>query len=148
MTLIETALEIALSAYRGKLDKAGKPYILHPLRLMAKMNTDEEMAVALLHDVIEDSDLTADDLAAAGISKPVIMAVECLTHRETESYEDFIERLSPNAMARRVKLADLEDNINVLRLDALGASDLKRVEKYHKAWKKLSAIQHRAEGDN
>lgn len=138
MALIETALGIALRAYSGKTDKAGKEYILHPLRVMAKMATNEERAVALLHDVIEDSDIRAVELKDAGIPHSVINAVLFLTREAGETYESFIQRVRLNPLATRVKLADIEDNINVLRLDTLTPYDLARVAKYHAAWQALS----------
>ncbi|MDH5179062.1 MAG: GTP pyrophosphokinase [Gammaproteobacteria bacterium] len=138
MHLIEKSLEIALKAYTGQLDKAGAVYILHPLRIMAKMTTPEEMAVALLHDVIEDSGFTAQDLLQEGIPGEVVDAVVCLTKRDGESYEDFVDRVSKNSLARRIKLADIEDNINILRLECLRDDDFVRLKKYHAAWKRLS----------
>lgn len=138
MTLIEKSLTIALRAYAGKIDKAGREYILHPLRLMAKMTTDCERAVALLHDVIEDSDITAADLLAEGIPNEVVEAVLCLTKQAGENYSDFVQRAKQNTIARKVKLADIEDNINVLRLSTLTEKDLARVTKYHAAWQVLN----------
>lgn len=134
MNLIEKSLEIALRAYAGKIDKAGKTYILHPLRIMAKMETEEEMAVALLHDVIEDSELTAEDLLAEGISPEVVNSVQTLTKQKGESYEKFVVRVLDDRIACRVKMADIEDNINLLRLKSVTQKDLERVAKYHKAW--------------
>ena len=138
MDLTEKCLEIALRAYAGKKDKAGEVYILHPLRLMLKMTTPEERAVALLHDVIEDSDITADQLVHAGIPKQVVEAVLCLTRQSDETYDDFIDRAKQNPLARKVKLADIEDNINLLRLKAVDQKDLERVAKYHGAWMTLN----------
>ena len=138
MNIIEKSLSIALRAYSGKLDKAGCEYIKHPLRIMAKMKTDTEMSVALLHDVIEDSDITADELLSEGISSEIVEALICLTKIETESYQDFIGRVKSNALAVRVKIADIEDNINVLRLKSLSDIDLDRVKKYHAAWMYLT----------
>jgi (p)ppGpp synthase/HD superfamily hydrolase len=138
MTLIEKSLTIALRAYTGKTDKAGRDYIHHPLRLMAKMTTDSEMAVALLHDVIEDSDITADDLLAEGIPNEVVEAVLCLTKQAGENYLEFVLRAKQNTLARKVKLADIEDNINVLRLLTLNETDLARIAKYHAAWQLLN----------
>lgn len=138
MTLIEKSLSIALRAYAGKTDKAGREYIHHPLRLMANMTTDTEMAVALLHDVIEDSDITVAELRAAGIPNDVVEAVLCLTKRAGENYSDFVLRAKQNPLARKVKLADIEDNINVLRLSVLTEKDLARVTKYHAAWQVLN----------
>ena len=137
MNIIEKSLEIALRAYAGRKDKAGKTYILHPLRLMNQMVSDEEMATALLHDVIEDSDITAEDMLREGISETVVDAVICLTRRGGETYDDFIARVSQNDLALKVKIADIEDNINVLRLNRLTEKDLDRIAKYHSAWKKL-----------
>ncbi|MSP27516.1 MAG: GTP pyrophosphokinase [Methylococcales bacterium] len=139
MTLIEKSLTIALRAYTGKTDKAGRDYLHHPLRLMAKMTTDTEMAVALLHDVIEDSDITATDLLAEGIPSEVVEAVLCLTKQAGENYPAFILRAKQNTLARKVKLADIEDNINVLRLLTLSDTDLARIAKYHAAWRVLNA---------
>ncbi len=135
--MIETALEIALKAYAGQTDKAGKTYILHPLRIMHQMDTEAEMAVALLHDVIEDSDFTAQDLLDAGIPAEVVEAVQMLTKQDGESYMAFIDRVKPNPLAAKVKKADIEDNINVLRLSKVIDTDLQRVSKYHKAWHRL-----------
>jgi len=137
--MIEKSLEIALKAYAGQKDKAGKCYILHPLRIMAKMSTEAEMSVALLHDVIEDSDYTAKDLLHAGISSDVVEAVQLLSKNKEESYEQFIDNILTNSLASKIKQADIEDNINLLRLDQVGEKDLARVVKYHKAWKKLEA---------
>lgn len=137
--LIATALHIALRAYADKTDKAGAEYIKHPLRVMAKMDSDDAMAVALLHDVIEDSDMTADDLLNEGIPAHIVEAVVCLTKIEGENYQDFVARVKTNALATQVKLADIEDNINVLRLNELKQTDLERVKKYHAAWRFLKS---------
>ena len=140
MNLIEKSLEIALKAYLGQKDKAGKTYILHPLRLMAKMHTEDEMAVALLHDVIEDSDFTAGDLLSEGIPQNVVEAVELLSKQVGDSYDEFIDRVLDNPLAAKVKKADIEDNINVLRLNSVTEKDLQRIAKYHKAWKRLDEL--------
>lgn len=138
MTLIEKSLAIALRAHTGAIDKAGRAYILHPLRMMAKMTTDSEMSVALLHDVIEDSDITAAELLSEGIPNVVVEAVLCLTKQADESYSDFVLRAKQNAIARKVKIADIEDNINVLRISNLTEKDLARIAKYHAAWQVLN----------
>ena len=137
MKLIERSLHIALRAYAGKTDKAGREYILHPLRVMAKMKTDLEMSAALLHDVIEDSDITAEQLLAEGIPAEVVEAVQYLSKNENEEYQDFVARAKKNKIAARVKIADIEDNIDVLRLSALDEYDLARIKKYHSAWRFL-----------
>ena len=140
MNIIEKSLEIALKAYSGQKDKAGQPYILHPLRIMAKMETEDEMSVAILHDVIEDSDYTANDLLNEGIPSNVVEAVQLLSKVEGENYDQFVDRVLTNNLASKVKKADIEDNINILRLDSVSDIDLKRVAKYHKAWKKLDVF--------
>ena len=134
MNLIEKSLQIALQAHAGKTDKAGGEYILHPLRVMAKMNTDVERSVALLHDVIEDSDITAEDLLAEGIPAEAVEAVRCLTRDEKEDYLDFVALTKRNTLAAKVKRADIEDNIDVLRLRSLTERDLERLQRYHAAW--------------
>jgi (p)ppGpp synthase/HD superfamily hydrolase len=138
MKLIETSLQIALRAYAGKTDKAGREYILHPLRVMAKMETEMEMSAALLHDVIEDSEITAQDLLDEGIPAEVVEAVRCLTKNEGEEYMAFVARAKRNKLAAKVKKADIEDNIDVLRLASLNEYDLARIQKYHAAWHLLN----------
>ncbi|MDQ3004869.1 MAG: GTP pyrophosphokinase [Chloroflexota bacterium] len=138
MQLIEKSLHIALRAYAGKTDKAGREYIHHPLRLMAKMKTDLEMSAALLHDVIEDSDITAEQLLAEGIPAEVVEAVVCLSRNENEDYQDFVGRTKKNELAAKIKIADIEDNIDVLRLASLDEYDLTRIKKYHSAWQFLN----------
>ena len=137
MHLLEIALQIALDAHRGQVDKAGRPYILHPLRVMASMRTDDERAVALLHDVIEDGEYDVARLVDAGIPLHVTQAVECLSKRDGEDYPAFIARVIENPLAARVKQADIADNIDVLRLEQLSEQDLQRVAKYHQAWRQL-----------
>lgn len=138
MNIIEKSLEIALKAYAGQTDKAGKTYILHPLRLMAKMQTEKEMSVALLHDVIEDSKYTAEDLLKNGIPADVVNAVQYLTKNKGESYDLFINRVLENKLAAKIKQADIEDNINILRLNSVTEKDLERIAKYHKAWHRIN----------
>jgi len=137
MKLIEKSLQIALRAYAGKTDKAGREYILHPLRVMAKMKTELEMSTALLHDVIEDSEITAEQLLAEGIPAEVVEAVQFLSKNENEDYQDFVARAKKNELAAKVKIADIEDNVDVLRLTSLDEYDLARIQKYHSAWRFL-----------
>lgn len=137
--LVEHSLALALAAHKGQKDKAGQPYILHPLRIMSKMQTPEEMSAALLHDVLEDSDMTAEELLAESIPKCVVEAVSCLTKIRNESYDCFIERVLTNDLATKVKIADIEDNLNILRLNQVNDADLRRIAKYHRAWHKLTS---------
>ena len=138
MATVEDAVSIAARAHRGQTDKAGAPYLLHPLRLMLRMGTEAAMMAAVLHDVVEDTEWTIERLREAGFSEEVLEAVACLTHREGESYEEFVERVRTNPIARRVKIADLEDNMNVRRMNQLGPKELERMEKYHRAWRVLT----------
>jgi (p)ppGpp synthase/HD superfamily hydrolase len=133
MATLERALVIAAQAHQGTTDKGGAPYILHPLRLMHQMTTTDEQIVALLHDVVEDSPWTFDALRAEGFSEEVVSAVDGLTRREGETYEDFIARGVTNPLARRVKLADIEDNMDLRRLGDIGEKDLERLQRYQRA---------------
>ena len=137
MTLLEKAIEIAVRAHAGQKGKDGSPYILHPLRVMTRVGTDEERIAAVLHDVVEDSDVTLDDLRQAGFSEKVLTTVKLLTHEEGVSYEDYVNRLKSDPMARRIKLADLEDNSDIRRLSGIEEKDLERLRKYHRAWQIL-----------
>jgi (p)ppGpp synthase/HD superfamily hydrolase len=136
---IEDAISIAARAHKGQKDKAGAPYLLHPLRMMLRMSSEAAMMAAVLHDVVEDTDWTLERLREAGFADEVIEAVDCLTHREGESYEEFVGRVRTNPVARQVKVADLEDNMNIRRIARLGAKDLERLEKYHRAWRALTS---------
>lgn len=131
--MIEKALKTALSAHKGQLDKADQPYILHPLRLMMRMSTETEMIVAILHDVLEDSALMPRDLRLKGFSEEVVEAVVLLTRNRNMDYMSFIAELKHNPIARKVKMADLEDNMNLLRLPFIREPDIRRVQKYHQA---------------
>jgi (p)ppGpp synthase/HD superfamily hydrolase len=138
MSTLDRAIEIAARDHRGQTDKVGRAYILHPLRLMLRMETELEMTVAVLHDVVEDTATTLDDLRREGFSEEVVLVVEHLTHRDGENYDEYIERVGRNPAARRVKLADLEDNMNLLRIRNLQPNDLERLQRYHRAWLQLS----------
>jgi (p)ppGpp synthase/HD superfamily hydrolase len=139
MSQLDDALRLAVQAHAGQTDKAGQPYILHPLRLMMRMAIEAERLVAVLHDVVEDSPATLDDLRAAGFDEAVVEAVDRLTRRETESYDEFIARIAPHDLARRVKLADLQDNMDMTRLDALDERAVERMQRYLRSWHVLRA---------
>ena len=140
MSTLNRAIAIAARAHEGQFDKAGAPYILHPLRLMLRQSTPEGMMAAVLHDVMEDTGVSLANLRAEGFSPVVLAAVEALTRQADESYEAFIRRLAPNPVARQVKLADLEDNMNLQRLSQMTDRDLKRLRRYHLAWRWLSGL--------
>ncbi len=151
MASIEKALQIATRAHEGQKDKNGQPYILHPLRLMNAEEDEPAKIVALLHDVIEDTSVTAEDLRREGFDEVVLAALECLTHRKDEPYADYVVRCKGNVISRQVKLADLEDNARpsraLLRPDRI-ESDLARLRKYFLTYKfltdSLSEEQYRA----
>ena len=134
MATLERAIELAVTAHRGQKDRSGRPYILHPLWLMQQFEDTGAMIVAVLHDTVEDSSLTLQDLESEGFSEEIVEAIDALTRRKEETYEQFILRLKPQPLALRIKLADIEHNLDVRRLSQLNKDDLKRVDKYHQAW--------------
>ncbi|HVU12392.1 MAG TPA: hypothetical protein VHD90_14005 [Phototrophicaceae bacterium] len=138
MPTVEDAIKLALDQHHGQVDKAGEPYILHPLRVMAQMQTDNEQIVAVLHDVVEDSDVTLDDLRRLGYSEAIVTAIDCLSRRDGETYDEFIQRIKPNALAVRVKLGDLHDNMDLRRNATLDDKALERFQRYRKAWFELT----------
>ena len=133
MSTLERAIQIAVQAHMGQKDKGGEPYILHPLRIMFKMHTDLERIVAVLHDVVEDSEWTLDHLRDEGFPNQVLAAVGCLTRRGNEPYENSIERVQVNIFARTMKIADLQDNLDVSRIPELTDKGVERIRKYQKA---------------
>lgn len=141
MPTLEETLQFAAQAHAGQKDRSGAPYILHPLRMLTRMKSEQEMIVAALHDVVEDTPYTLDDLRRRGYPEEIVVAVDHLTRREAESYAAFVERTQENPLARRVKLADLEDNMNPQRLPTLAAKDLARMERYQRAWLALTAAE-------
>lgn len=130
---LENAIALAAKAHEGQVDKAGAPYILHPLRMMLRVSSPEERMAAVLHDVVEDCGVSLADLRAAGFSEAVVGAVDALTRREEESYEEFVARAARDPVGRRVKLADLEDNSDLSRIAEPTARDFERLEKYRRA---------------
>ena len=139
MTTLQRAIEIAVDAHKNQTQKNGLPYVLHPLSLMLSMKSDNERIAAVLHDVVEDTQWTLDDLAANGFKPEVLDAIDCLTHQDGVSYSDYIDRIKPNAIARNVKLADLEDNMDLLRIPEPTDKDLNRLKKYRLAWQTLNS---------
>jgi len=137
--LLERAIRIAVKAHKGQRDNYGAPYIMHPLRVMHRVDTTAEKIVAALHDVVEDTSLSLDDLRKEGFPGRIIKAVDCISKREGEDYEEYVRRAGSNPLARRVKLADLEDNMDVRRRRVVDEKDARRLAKYLKAWRKLSA---------
>lgn len=139
---IEDAIALAAEAHRGQVDKGGEPYILHPIRVLAKLyeipQYNENIGLAaILHDVVEDSDITMEDLKQKGIDSEALEIIELLTKKEGESYDEYIDNISQNEIATYVKLADLFDNLTEKRIENL--SD-QQIEKYESTWKKLASV--------
>jgi (p)ppGpp synthase/HD superfamily hydrolase len=130
---IEKAISLALTAHKGQKDKAGAPYILHPLRVMLAMAADLEKQAAVLHDVIEDGRITPENLRSEGFSEEVCSAVVALTKKPGESYNQYLNRLNENPIARKVKMADLNDNMNLNRIKEPTQQDRERIKKYRDA---------------
>lgn len=141
MSTLARAIEIAVAAHAGQTDKAGAPYILHPLRVMLSLDRDEDRIVGVLHDVVEDCPgWTMDRLRAEGFSEAVLDALAQVTKlSEDEDYGAFIARAAGNPIARRVKRADLLDNLDVRRLPSVTERDGQRLSKYLAALAQLDA---------
>lgn len=138
MSTLAKAIEIAVAAHKGQKDKAGAAYILHPLRVMERGKTEAEKICGVLHDVVEDSDWTFEMLENEGFSAEVMAALRCVTKKsEDEDYEKFIARTAENPIAVQVKINDLLDNMDVTRFEELNEWDLKRLNKYLKAYWRL-----------
>ena len=130
--MLEKAIEIAVEAHRGQIDKVGKIYILHPMRVMLRGQNETEQIVGILHDVIEDTPITIDMLKKEGFSKDVLAALVCITKKKGEDYGDFINRVLTNPLATQIKLYDIEDNLNRDRIPFPTERDEARFAKYQK----------------
>jgi (p)ppGpp synthase/HD superfamily hydrolase len=134
MSTLERAIAIAAQAHAGQVDKAGAPYVLHPLRMMLGVSSTEERIVAVLHDVCEDCPgWDFDRLRREGFSDRIIAALDCVTKREGEDYEAFVRRAAADPIGRAVKLADLKDNSDLTRIASPMPRDFERIEKYRRA---------------
>lgn len=130
---MKKAYEIAKKAHSGQIDKAGEDYIKHPEKVASFVNSDEEKAVAYLHDVIEDTELTLEDLREYGFSEEVLKAVDVITKKKGQDYQTYLNSVKENKLARVVKLADLRHNLDLTRLINITEKDIERKEKYQKA---------------
>lgn len=139
--MLNKAIEIAAIAHTGQVDKAGAPYILHPIRIMLTRENELEQICAVLHDVVEDSDFTFEELRKQGFSEKVIDVLDCLTKRDGESYNEFIGRVLKNETACQVKLADINDNMNLTRIKNPSEKDRERIAKYKKAVERILAMR-------
>lgn len=135
--ILEKAIQIAVNAHMGQKDRAGSPYILHSLRVMHSVGTTDAKIVAILHDVVEDTSVTFDELIDAGIPKHLVITLRLLTYTDNLSYEDYIARLGENSLAVKVKLADLKDNMDLSRLKEISDEDLELYKKYVSSYRYL-----------
>lgn len=134
--MLNQAIILATTKHADQRDKGGQPYILHPLRVMlnSSLTTNEERIVAVLHDVIEDTDCSSEVLLEQGFTSEIIAAIEAITHLEKESQKDYLSRVKANPLAMTVKLADIADNLTPARLDQLPPTEHERLtEKYNTA---------------
>ena len=134
---LEQAISIASLTHTGQVDKAGEPYILHPLRVMMKLKDEKQRIVAVLHDVIDDTDLTIQDLSDQGLDYELVKIILTLTRRKDETYDEYLNRICFDEFAIKIKLADLEDNMDMSRIKKPTGKDHERVEKYGKARERL-----------
>jgi (p)ppGpp synthase/HD superfamily hydrolase len=132
---LEDAIVLATNAHKGQKDRNDEPYVMHPIRVMAQLWGHDERMVAVLHDIIEDTDVTLDDLRKAGYPDRIVEAVDAISRRKDagESFSQYIQRVRKNPLATKVKIADLKDNSNLDRLPKVEAFDLKRLDRYNRA---------------
>ena len=133
----DLALKIAIQAHKEQKDKSGREYIMHPIRVAERCKDPRAKVVALLHDTIEDTSVTAEYLRSEGFTDEIINGVLSVTKREGETYDDFVRRAAENAIGREVKIADLEDNMDIRRLKEITEDDVARLRKYLRAWQYL-----------
>ena len=138
--LFEKAITLVLEKHRGQMDKAGKPYYGHVIRVSQDLINPKQKMVGLLHDIIEDTDVTPEFLLQEGFPQEIVDGILSVTRRPNEDYQDFVDRASRNEIGRFVKMADLEDNMNIFRLNEITEEDRLRLNKYLKAWRKLDAL--------
>lgn len=131
------ALALCFEAHKEQKDKSGLPYVFHPFHLAEQMETEETIIVALLHDLVEDTDYTLDDLRKMGFSQEVVVAIGLMTHADAVPYMDYVAKIKENPLAKAVKLADLRHNSDLTRLNSVDQKALDRREKYLKAIKFL-----------
>jgi hypothetical protein len=145
---LELALQIAVRAHAGQKDKSGEPYIFHPLRVMHRCTTPRAKIVALLHDTVEDTDVTFEDLESEGFPKEVLDTLRVVTHETGVGYDDYINGLMHDPIAVEVKIADLDDNSDIRRLEVIGPKDIERLQKYLRTHRRLVAHVTSRKADN
>ena len=136
--LYDKALRIAIHAHKGQVDKAGREYVMHPIRVAERCKDPRAKIVALLHDTIEDTGVTEEYLRREGFPDEIISGVLSVTKRDKEEYDDFVRRAAENTIGKEVKIADLEDNMDIRRLPEMTDYDVVRLRKYLRAWQFLT----------
>ncbi len=127
------ALKLMFAKHKDQVDKSGIPYVFHPFTVAQSMDDENSTIVALLHDVIEDTDTTIDELVEMGFNDEIISALKILTHDKSVAYFDYIEKIKSNSLATKVKISDLKNNSDLSRLNKITQKDVERVEKYKKS---------------
>lgn len=140
-SMTKAALRLCFDAHKDQVDKSGMPYVFHPFHVAEQMETEDEVCVALLHDVVEDTAATLDDIRAAGMGEEVIGAIAVMTRDPSVSYADYIAVVAQNPLARKVKVADLRHNSDESRLNEPTAQDLARLERYAEALRVLGGAE-------
>ena len=136
--LTKKALKLSFEAHKNQVDKSGMPYVYHPFHLAEQMESEETVIVALLHDVVEDTDYTLDDIRSMGFPDSVVDALALMTHDKSVPYMDYVTRIKGNPIAKSVKLADLKHNSDLSRLDVIDEKAAARAKKYQEAIKMLT----------
>lgn len=134
MATLDKAILIAVQAHQNQKDRNGKHYILHPIRVMMRFELEAERTVAILHDVVEKTDWTIERLRDQGFGEDIIEAVDLLTRRDSQPYMEYINKLKGNDIARKVKIADIEDNMDPTRMENMSEKNTEKLSRLHKAW--------------
>lgn len=132
--LLSKAIILATEKHYNQLDKGGNPYILHPLKVMSNVSSLDAKIVAILHDIIEDTDITKNDLIDLGFPNHIVLAIELLSKNNKQDYISYINSIKSNSLATEVKLADLKDNMDLSRLSSISSKDINRVKLYKRAY--------------
>ena len=135
--MTKKAIKLMFEKHKDQVDKSGMPYVFHPFHLAEQMDDEETTITALLHDIVEDTNTTFEDLRKLGFSDNVINALKLMTHDKNIDYFEYVKNISKNPIARKVKIKDLEHNMDTSRLDEVTDKDLERVKKYKKCYKYL-----------
>ncbi len=143
MNLLERALQIAVTAHSGQEDKSGEAYIFHPIRVMGRCSSFEAKIVDLLHDTVEDTDVSFLDLEREGFPEHILATLRLVTHEKDVPYDQYIDAMIHDPVAVEVKIADLEDNSDIRRLKGIGPKDVDRLQKYLRTYRRLKEHQNK-----